>query len=144
MEKLSPLREVPTPSSVLLITPEAGSGVQGKAPSPTPGHQLSSGAPGLYAGQCPHWASFLGTFTIAEPTPSASHTHTCPGGTFLFIVVMCLGAIDRAGAVCFLGYDWWKPGTVYSTHCDFGQEVTKNGLRPQRDGVDTCKKIRVF
>lgn len=62
----------------------------------------------------------------------------------MFIVVMCLGAIDRAGVVCFLGYDWRKPGSVYSTHCDFGQEVTENGLRPQRDGVDACKKIRLF
>ena len=146
MEKFSPLREVPTP--FLLITPEAGSGAQRKAPSPTPGHQLSSATPGLWGGQCSHPVPQPGQAALG-PLPSLSllplpATHTPAQMGLLFTVVMCLGAIDCAGVVCFLGYDWWKPRSVYSMHCDFCQGVTENGLRPWRDGVDAYKKIRLF
>lgn len=77
-------------------------------------------------------------YSLCQP-----HTHL-PRWDFLFTVVMCLGAIDCIRVVCFLGYDWWKPGSLYPMHCGFGQGVTENGLRPQRDGVDACKKISPF
>ena len=102
MEKFSPLQEVPTP--FLLITPEAGSGAQGKAPSPTPSRQLSSATPGLWAGQCSHPVPQLGQAALG-PLPSPSllplpATHTpAQMGLFVYGRNVSRGHRPRRGCV---------------------------------------------
>lgn len=122
-------------------------GARGRHPA-HPGRQLSSATPGLWAGRCSHpipqpGQAALGPLPSPELLPLPA-THTPAQMGLLFTVVMCLGAIDCIGVVCFHGYDWWKPGTVYSMHCDFGQGVTENGLRLRRDGVDMPARKSVF